>query len=77
MLPFVGAFGLLDDDPGFFFQLLLVLVREDVQVLFGAPAARARVEEDLHIVAHEDEEQLEEEARIVVQEAESVHKGEH
>lgn len=45
--------------------------------LFGAPAARAQVEEDLHIFAHEDEEQLEEEARIVVQEAESAHKGEH
>ncbi len=45
--------------------------------LFGAPAARAQVEEDLHIFAHEDEEQLEEEARIVVQEAESAYKGEH
>ena len=45
--------------------------------LFGVPAARAQVEADLHIFAHEDEEQLEEEARIVVQEAESAHKGEH
>jgi TRAP-type mannitol/chloroaromatic compound transport system permease small subunit len=45
--------------------------------LFGAPAARDRVEEDLHIFAHEDEELLEEEARIVVQDVESAHKGEH
>lgn len=37
--------------------------------LFGSPALRAQVQGDLHIFAHEEEKQLEEEARTAVEEA--------